>query len=112
MNDVPLEIFAPDLSGNLRVVCPVCGFECIHPVRVRVFPVGGDTEYEITADGLSMGGSTAAEHQRGVSIVVGFVCENGDAFDVEFRFHKGATSIYAYTHDVDAHGCIRTIWRN
>lgn len=73
------------------ITCPACGCECVHPERVRVYPIGGDTEYEITRAGLQIGPSEAAARQRGASIVLNLACEEGHTWSEELRFHKGTT---------------------
>jgi len=76
-----------------QVVCPFCDDEFVHPLKVRVFPVNGKTEYEIGPEGMSSYESYAGGGQRGVSIVIQFTCELGHVWDSEFLFHKGFTHV-------------------
>ena len=74
------------------IVCPVCGWECCHPVAVKVEPVNGDTVVYINSEGLRTFASTAAERIRGIRITTTFLCEEGHTWDEERAFHKGSTS--------------------
>lgn len=74
------------------VTCPVCGFECVHPVAVKVEPVSGDTVVYINHDGLHTFVSRAAETIRGIRITTTFLCEEAHQWDEVRSFHKGITS--------------------
>jgi hypothetical protein len=74
------------------VMCPVCGWGCIHPVALKVEPVNGDTIVYINSEGLRTFASAAAERFRGIRITTTFLCEEGHTWDEERAFHKGITS--------------------
>ncbi len=74
------------------ILCPVCGWECVHPVALKAEPVSGDTIVYITSEGIRTIPSTAAQHVRGIRITTTFLCEEGHQWDEERAFHKGITS--------------------
>jgi len=87
-------MIAQDVTPNaVLLLCPVCGFDCVHPQRVEVFPVLGHVACVVTHQGVSIEPSDAAEAQRGISIELEFSCESGHVWTHELRFHKGATLI-------------------
>jgi hypothetical protein len=91
------------------MVCPVCGFEYIHPVAVRVNPAGAfPGSVSVTAEGIFLD-KTTHPVGRGVMMELYFVCESQHRFMIEFRFHKGNTHT---TLRVLPDGDGRTIWRN
>jgi hypothetical protein len=57
------------------VLCPVCGWEYVHPVALKVEPVSGDTIVYINWEGLRTFATTAAERIRGIQITTTFLCE-------------------------------------
>ena len=77
--------------GEQRVACPYCPCDNVHVVGVRTFPVHGCVAYETTHEGLRAQPSDAAQRQRGVSVVLRWVCEWGHMWEAELRFHKGST---------------------
>jgi hypothetical protein len=74
------------------VLCPVCGWEYVHPVALKVEPVSGDTIVYINRDGLRTFATSVAERIRGIQITTTFLCEEGHQWDEERAFHKGITS--------------------
>lgn len=74
------------------VLCPVCGFECVHPVAVKIEPVHGDTMLYVNHDGIHAEVSRAASRVRGIQITTTFLCESGHQWDELRAFHKGITS--------------------
>jgi hypothetical protein len=75
-----------------HILCPVCGWEYVHPVALKVEPVSGYTIVYINRDGLRTFATTAAERIRGIQITTTFLCEEGHSWDEERAFHKGITS--------------------
>ncbi len=75
-----------------EIRCPVCGFECVHPVAVKVEPVNGDTVVYINRDGVFTTVSRLAERVRGVQITTTFMCEEMHQWDEVRSFHKGITT--------------------
>jgi hypothetical protein len=73
------------------ILCPVCGWECVHPVALKAEPVSGDTIVYITSEGIRTIPSTAAQHIRGIRLTTTFLCEEGHQWDEERAFHKGTT---------------------
>jgi hypothetical protein len=90
---------------NETVLCPRCGFECVHPTGV-VVNAGGQVTC-ITSDGTSMLAASASG--RGVRIALEFWCENQHGFEWVLQFHKGITSMDIKPSDQS--DC-RTIWRD
>jgi hypothetical protein len=74
------------------VICPVCGWEYVHPVALKAEPVCGDTVLYVNSEGLYTFASRAAETIRGIRITTTFLCEEGHQWDEERAFHKGITS--------------------
>ena len=74
------------------VLCPICGWEYVHPVALKVEPVCGDTIVYINWEGLRTFATAAAERIRGIQITTTFLCEEGHQWDEERAFHKGITS--------------------
>src|SRR5215208_7268629 len=74
------------------VLCPVCGWENVHPVALKAEPVSGNTVVYINSEGLRTFASTAAQRIRGIRITTTFFCEESHTWDEERRFHKGSTS--------------------
>ena len=97
-----------------EVKCPVCGFECVHPVAVKVEPVSGDTVVYINREGLHTFTSRAAERIRGIQITTTFLCEECHQWDEVRSFHKGITSqeIHRGPDWTDMECAPTTIWRD
>ena len=75
-----------------QLLCPVCGWENVHPVALKAEPVSGDTVVYINAEGLRTFATNVAERIRGIRITTTFLCEEGHTWDEERAFHKGSTS--------------------
>lgn len=75
-----------------RLLCPLCGGDYLHPIRVRCRPPGrvlGDLV--VDPSGLHLD-ATAEPIGRGVRIGLSFWCECCDGqFTYVFHFHKGWT---------------------
>ncbi|WP_420629344.1 hypothetical protein [Candidatus Leptofilum sp.] len=96
--------------GEPHIVCPYCDFEYVHPAKVRVYPVEGDLEWEITSKGPALRDSDAAKHQRGVTISITFFCESGHSWESVFQFHKGST--FFNVIEVKSDNDLDTLWRD
>ncbi len=77
---------------TVPVLCPVCGWDYVHPVALKAEPVSGDTVVYINSGGIRTFVSTAAQQIRGIRITTTFLCEEGHQWDEERAFHKGVTS--------------------
>ena len=96
--------------GNTKLLCPICGGEFVHPVRVYCNPAG------------ESGGIVAIDHRgvdqrpvrtphgRGVHVILTFMCEGGHHFSCEFEFYKGNTFVRRkhLPHAPES----KTIWRD
>ena len=104
--------FTEEFTDEIR--CPDCGFEYVHPVELSCNPAGvSDQSIRVDAHGIHIAKPTAP-FGRGVVISIGFTCENGHAFDIDYRFHKGQT--FLSVHDrggiADATKWPAAIWRD
>jgi hypothetical protein len=97
-----------------EVKCPVCGYECVHPVALKVEPVSDDTVVYINHDGLHTVPSRAAERIRGIQITTTFLCEEAYQWDEVCAFHKGInTQTIERGPDWSDFECTpTTIWRD
>ena len=93
---------------NYRIVCPVCGFEYVHPIGVRVTREKEVTE--ITSKGISI--RDATNPGRGVIIEFEYVCENGHHGAITLTFHKGETYLGHEELQQLEHDEWETVWRN
>jgi hypothetical protein len=95
------------------LLCPICGFECIHPIGIECLPPGTPKgRVLITSDGL-MVDPHAEPDGRGVRITLYFECESHHKFAYRFHFHKGHTFFeqikWRPTPESES---ADTIWRN
>lgn len=95
------------------LLCPVCGFECIHPLRVTV--AKGDSVTLVDAEGTRVVKGETAESrkacsERGIRIIIEYYCENGHHGNIIFQFHKGNTFV---EHEVlEKTSEWNTLWRS
>ena len=78
------------------LVCPVCGFECVHPLSVKV--VTGNTVTTVDSEGTHLVKGETAEtrkalSERGVRIILEYYCESGHHGNIILQFHKGNTFV-------------------
>jgi hypothetical protein len=102
------------IASGLALVCPVCAHDCVHPIRVEVWPPGATRGVlSVAADGISLDPSIEPVG-RGVRLVLDFLCEAGHAFSYAFQFHKGTTFIERRIGRTYSNPCATpaTIWRN
>ena len=97
-----------------EVKYPVCGYEYVNPVALKVEPVSGDTIDYTNRDGLHNGSSHAAERIRGIQRTTTFLCEEAPSWDEVRAFHKGITSqaIECGPDWSDLECAPTTIWRD
>jgi hypothetical protein len=97
-----------------EVKYPVCGYEYVNPVALKVEPVSGDTIDYTNRDGLHNGPSHAAERIRGIQRTTTFLCEEAHQWDEVRAFHKGITSqaIECGPDWSDLECAPTTIWRD
>ena len=93
---------------NNYLVCPICGFEFVHPISVRVTREKETTE--ITGKGIFI--RDAENLGRGVIIELEYVCENGHHGIIRLRFYKGSTYVGHVELPELKHDEWETIWRN
>jgi len=72
-----------------NLVCPICGFEYVHPIAVRVTRAKEMTE--ITSKGIFI--RDAINPGRGVIIEMVYACENGHRGVIILTFHRGITYV-------------------
>ena len=103
-----------DTEEEMEIRCPVCNFESVHPVGVKVEPVNGDTLVYINYDGLITMPSEAAKRVRGIQTTLTYICESGHQWDELRSFHKGNTllTIQRGPDWDDAECTPTTIWRD
>jgi hypothetical protein len=97
-----------------EVKYPVCGYEYVNPVALKVEPVSDDTIGYINRDGLRTVPSHAAERIRGIQRTTTFLCEEAHQWDEVRAFHKGITSqaIECGPDWSDLECAPTTIWRD
>ena len=97
-----------------EVKYPVCGYEYVNPVALKVEPVSGDTIDYTNRDGLHNGPSHAAERIRGIQRTTTFLCEEAHHWDEVRAFHKWITSqaIECAPDWSDLECAPTTIWRD
>ncbi len=98
-----------------EVLCPICGWEYVHPVALKAEPVSGDTVLYVNGDGIRTYPTTIAERGvRGIRITTTFLCEQGHQWDEERAFHKGVTiqTVRRGPDWEDAEMMPATLWRD
>ncbi len=80
----------------MDIECPVCGWEFVHPVAVKVEPVGGAVVIHVDNHGVihtTASRSPPTRRLRGVEITTTFECERWHQWDEVRAFHKGQTLV-------------------
>ena len=95
------------------LLCPVCGFECIHPLRVKV--AKGDSVTLVDAEETRVvKGDTAesrkARSERGARIILEYLCESGHHGNIIFQFHKG--NVFVEHEVLEPPSEWNTLWRS
>ncbi|MEM2386174.1 MAG: hypothetical protein QXO67_04245 [Candidatus Bathyarchaeia archaeon] len=79
------------------LLCPVCGFYNVHLVSVKVatgsFEVAVDSSGARFLEGFKSEDSRRAVENRGVRVVLEYVCENEHHGELVFQFHEGVTFV-------------------
>ncbi len=100
-------------SCDPAMACPVCGDEYVHPVRLACWSPGtANGLVVIDSDGLTVD-PHAPPMDRGVTIDLTFVCEQGHLFQYRLHFHKGNTFVTRRTRHLlgDVMDRRSVIWR-
>jgi len=104
-----------NLNGEQQMLCPVCGWDYVHPIGIDCWSPGSakghvkidDNGIHISADGAGSG--------RGVRFAFSFTCEAGHLFSYDMQFHKGNTTVKRLVNQIstsDTDNGPRTIWRD
>lgn len=67
-----------------------------HPISVKInpIPIEGEGLKSVTINSKGIDIKPCEEHNgRGVNITLSFASEQGEFWDMEFRFHKGVTLV-------------------
>ena len=99
--------------GNEVLLCPVCGCEYVHPLKVKV--ATDNRIVIIDSEGLSIvQGDTAETNEaargRGVRIILEYRCEDGHHGNLILQFHKGSTFVHHEILPTD--DGLKTLWRS
>jgi hypothetical protein len=98
--------------GNEVLLCPVCGCEYVHPLKVKVATY--NRIFTIDPEGCIIQGHTAetdkAAQARGVRIILEYRCENGHHGNLILQFHKGSTFVHHEILPTD--DGLETLWRS
>lgn len=108
---IPMDLTNVD---DPMLVCPICGYDFIHPVGLVCFSAGSrNTRVRIDSKGVHQDPESGASG-RGVRIVLEFLCENWHLFNYSFQFHKGQTTVecLARPEEVPLEKQPETIWRD
>ena len=110
-NPIKIDI---ETFGEPVLACPVCGIYCVHPVGIECHSPGmPNGVLSVSAKGISLDPNPKPV-DRGVKIILKFLCECGHEFDYEFRFHKGQTHVKSHISPMKLlqHDFLNTIWRD
>ena len=109
--DGPILRISRQILSSPHMLCPVCGFECVHPIRVDVTSPGTKNG-KVTVDnhGVHLDPTTQTT-ERGCIIDMWFACESGHRFTYRFQFHKGHTLVELRGR-LDQDSDFDTIWRD
>lgn len=77
-------------SGEIQLLCPVCGHDCVHATNAGML-VGSDQHEAVIYPSTELFGTT---DERRSALVLRFWCEEDHTFDLIFQQHKGCTFIY------------------
>ena len=72
------------------------GSENNHPISIKInpVPIQGEGLKSVTISSKGIDIKSAEKHNgRGVNITLSFASEQGEFWDMEFRFHKGVTLV-------------------
>ena len=100
--------------GKPVLACPACGHYYVHPVGIEChcpgMPGGVLT---VSSKGISLD-PNPKPIDRGVKIILKFLCECGHEFEYEFKFHEGQTYVKSDISPIKLlqHDFLNTIWRD
>ena len=78
-------IVSENANRKTRLVCPVCGFDYVHPIGITCAPT------ENTGGTLKVIGDVISWNGHADVVTLKFFCEDGHHFEYQLQFHKGAT---------------------
>jgi hypothetical protein len=109
-----LETSVEEIPGFEVLVCPVCGFHYLHPLRVKVATgvdlTVVDSKGVQVVRGDSSPESKAADAERGVRIILEYFCEQGHHGEIVFQFHEG--NVFVEHRPLPPLGEWSVIWRD
>jgi len=102
-----------EIPGFETLLCPVCGFYYVHPLRVKV--ATGEFTVIVDAGGFRFLGaesedSRVAVRNGGVRICLEYWCEYGHHGELILQFHEGVTTVEHRGLPPTAEA--RVIWRS
>ncbi len=104
---IPVELWCED---RYALVCPVCGYDYIHPVKVTCNPAGA-AGGAISIDSKGFHWSKGPKPLgRGVHLELTFGCECDHRFTYSLQFYKGQTFVEKASEECGADW--NTIWRD
>ena len=104
-----------DWGGDYILACPVCGFEYVHLLSVKVATGQDLTVVDSEGTRVVRGGtveSKKAVENRGARIVIEYWCEEGHRGKLILQFHEGIVFVEHEPLDpLNVRG-LRDIWRD
>lgn len=94
-----MNLIGVDTSGNEQLLCPRCGWECVHitavTVTARAEDRAGTAVHVVTTERNNVTITEAADlHGRRDNTILRVWCEEcGAVTDLRFTQHKGATFV-------------------
>jgi len=84
------------IIDNEILLCPVCGCECVHPMKVKVATSSKVVVVEpkrVQVIEAETAETREAKQERGARITLEYHCENGHHGNLVLQFHKGYTLV-------------------
>jgi hypothetical protein len=100
--------------GEPVLACPACGFNYIHPVGIECHSPGmPGGVLSVSSNGISLD-TKSKPVDRGVVIILKFLCECAHEFEYVFSFRKGQTYVMSriFPEKLLRHDFLNTIWRD
>ena len=108
---IPARFVLHTTPGNSAVLCcPVCGFECVHPLAVTVEQ--GHTRTDVQRQGTTVAPTDRGCYARGSLVELRFACEEGHEFRYRLEFHKGGMFVELAAQSCDPRRPFDELWRN
>ena len=100
------------IAGEELLLCPECGFHCIHPTCVKV--ATGKKMVSVDAEGTTIIRAPTPEtikavNRRRARIYLEYICENGHHGIIVLQFRKGNTLV---EHEKLPGSDKETLWRD